>query len=74
VAILVESAPGDVAQVDLGNVGKLYDATAGRLRKVWFFLLVLAHSRLTFAGTGPVQAIANGATPNALAILRRRRV
>jgi transposase len=49
VAIPVETAPGDVAQVDFGYVGKLYDAAAGRLRKAWVFLLVLAHSRLMFA-------------------------
>jgi transposase len=48
VAIPVESTPGDIAQVDFGYVGKLYDAVAGRLRKAWAFVLVLAHSRLMF--------------------------
>jgi transposase len=49
VTIPVESAPGDVAQVDFGYVGRLYDAAAGCLRKAWVFLVVLAHSRLMFA-------------------------
>jgi hypothetical protein len=42
VAILVETVAGDVAQVDSRYVGQLYDATVGRLRKAWVFVLVLA--------------------------------
>lgn len=49
VAIPVEVVAGDIAQIDFGYVGKLYDATAGRLRKAWVFVLVLAYSRLMFA-------------------------
>jgi transposase len=49
VAIPVEHVVGDVAQVDFGYVGQLYDATVGRLRKAWVFVLVLAHSRWMFA-------------------------
>jgi len=49
IAIPVETAPGDIAQVDFGYVGKLYDATLGRLRKAWVFVLVLAYSRWMFA-------------------------
>jgi transposase len=45
VAIPVETAPGDVAQVDFGYVGKLYDASCGQLRKAWAFVMVLAYSR-----------------------------
>lgn len=45
VAIPVETAPGEVAQVDFGYVGKLYDPTRGMLRKAWVFVLVLGHSR-----------------------------
>ncbi len=45
VAIPVETAPGDVAQVDFGYVGKLYDPSCGQLRKAWVFVMVLAHSR-----------------------------
>lgn len=45
VAIPVETAPGEVAQVDFGYVGKLYDASCGQLRKAWAFVMVLAYSR-----------------------------
>lgn len=45
VAIPVETAAGDVAQVDFGYVGKLYDASCGQLRKAWAFVLVLGYSR-----------------------------
>jgi transposase len=45
VAIPVETAAGDVAQVDFGYVGKLYDASCGQLRKAWVFVMVLAYSR-----------------------------
>jgi transposase len=45
VAIPVETAPGEVCQVDFGYVGKLYDPEQGRLRKAWVFVAVLGHSR-----------------------------
>jgi len=45
VAIPVETAAGEVAQVDFGFVGKLYDAASGQLRKAWVFVMVLAFSR-----------------------------
>ena len=38
VAIKVETDPGQVAQVDFGYVGKLYDPREGRLRKAWVFV------------------------------------
>jgi transposase len=46
VAIRVESAAGEIAQVDFGYVGQLLDPETGRLRKAWIFVLVLAFSRL----------------------------
>jgi transposase len=46
VAIRVETAPGEVAQVDFGYIGTLYDPEEGRMRKAWIFVLVLAFSRL----------------------------
>ena len=49
VAIPVDTPAGDVAQVDFGYVGKLYDAVGGRLRKAWVFVMVLAYSRWMFA-------------------------
>jgi transposase len=45
VAIPVETKPGEVAQVDFGYVGQLFDPTTQTLRKAWCFVMVLAHSR-----------------------------
>lgn len=49
VAIPVVTAPGEVAQVDFGSIGKLYDPRAGVLRKAYVFVMVLGHSRHQFA-------------------------
>jgi transposase len=48
VAIPVETEPGEIAQVDFGYVGQLYDPKAGALRKAYVFVLVLGHSRHMF--------------------------
>ncbi len=45
VAIRVETDRGDVAQVDFGYVGKLYDPDQGVLRKAWVFVMTLGFSR-----------------------------
>lgn len=45
VAIPVDTAPGSVAQVDFGYVGKLYDPSTKTLRKAWCFVMVLGYSR-----------------------------
>jgi transposase len=45
VAIPVETKPGEVAQVDFGYVGKLFDPATMTLRKAWCFVMVLAYSR-----------------------------
>lgn len=45
VAIPVETAPGEIAQVDFGEVPQLFDPETKRLRRVWVFVMVLAHSR-----------------------------
>lgn len=45
VAIPVETAPGDVAQVDFGYAGRLFDPQTGALRRAWVFVMVLGHSR-----------------------------
>ena len=45
VAIPVETEAGEVAQVDFGYVGKVYDAKAGVLRKAWVFVMTLGFSR-----------------------------
>jgi len=45
VAIPVDTAAGEVAQVDFGYVGKLLDPDRKVLRKAWVFVLVLGYSR-----------------------------
>lgn len=45
VAIPVETTPGEIAQVDFGYVGKLFDPSTMTLRKAWCFVMVLAYSR-----------------------------
>lgn len=49
VAIPVETEPGEIAQVDFGYVGRLYDPSEGVLRKAYVFVMVLGHSRHMFA-------------------------
>ncbi len=41
VAIPVETAPGEVAQVDFGFAGWRWDPDTGRRRKSWVFVMVL---------------------------------
>ncbi len=48
VHIRVETDPGEVAQVDFGYVGLLYDPEAGVPRKAWVFVMVLGFSRKMF--------------------------
>lgn len=49
VVIPVMTAPGEVAQVDFGYAGRLYDESTGQYRKCWFFVMVLGYSRHMFA-------------------------
>ena len=49
VTLRIETAPGEVAQVDFGFIGCLRDDQTGELRKVWLFTLVLAWSRHQYA-------------------------
>ena len=49
IALPVVSGPGEIAQVDFGYVGKLYDPAQGVLRKAWVFVMVLTYSRHLFA-------------------------
>lgn len=49
VAIPVDTEPGEVAQVDFGYAGQLWDATTGKPRKAWVFVMVLGHSRHQYA-------------------------
>jgi len=41
-------APGEEAQVDYGLLGWWQDPAAGRVRRVWAFIMVLAFSRHMF--------------------------
>ena len=45
VAIPVETAPGEIAQVDFGYVGTLLDSATMTMRKAWCFVMVLGYSR-----------------------------
>ena len=49
VAIPVQTAAGEVAQVDFGYAGKRYDPQRGVLRKCWVFVMTLAFSRHMYA-------------------------
>lgn len=48
VVIPVETGPGEVAQVDFGYVGKIFDPRIGIRRKTWAFVMTLGFSRRTF--------------------------
>ena len=49
VAIPVETAAGEVAQVDFGYVGLVFDVVTQMPRKGWVFVMVLGRSRHQFA-------------------------
>lgn len=49
IAIPVETPAGQVAQVDFGYVGKLFDPDCGVARKAWVFIMTLGYSRHLFA-------------------------
>lgn len=48
VAIPVETAAGEIAQVDFGYTGRRYDPVQGVLRKSWVFVMTLGFSRHMF--------------------------
>ena len=48
VAIPVETAAGEVAQVDFGYAGIVHDPKSRTKRRAWLFVMVLAHSRHMF--------------------------
>ena len=43
-----ESPPGEVAEMDFGRLGYIYDPDSGRRRTVWGLMVVLAYSRHCF--------------------------
>lgn len=44
----VEAVPGSEAQVDFGYAGMMKDPATGAMRKSWFFVMTLSHSRHQF--------------------------
>lgn len=48
VAVPVLTDPGEVAQVDFGFAGRLYDPETRTMRRAWVFVLVLCYSRHMF--------------------------
>ena len=40
-----EVSPGELAEVDFGRLGKLYDPETGRKRYVWALIVTLGFSR-----------------------------
>ncbi len=49
VVLRVETRPGEVAQVDFGFAGRLFDPGTGKVRKAWVFVMVLCYSRHMYA-------------------------
>jgi len=47
--MVLPTIPGEQAQVDYGDVGKIIDAASGKLRKTYVFVMSLSHSRRRFA-------------------------
>lgn len=45
---MAETAPGEVAELDVGTLGTLVDPTTGKRRTVWALVIVLAASRYSF--------------------------
>lgn len=49
IAVPIMTKPGEVAQVDFGDVGKLWDPHRKKLRKAYVFVMTLSYSRHMFA-------------------------
>ena len=45
---MAQSAPGEVAEMDFGRLGLIWDPTTGRRRIVWALIIVLSYSRHSF--------------------------
>lgn len=48
-AVPILTKPGEVAQVDFGDVGKLWDPKRQKIRKAYVFVMTLSYSRHMFA-------------------------
>lgn len=44
----IETGPGEEAQVDFGYAGRMRDRTTGEVKRAWFFVMTLSHSRHQF--------------------------
>ena len=49
VVVRIETAPGEVAQVDFGEVTRLFDPKTQTVRRTWVFTMVLGWSRHLYA-------------------------
>lgn len=49
VTVRIETAPGEVAQVDFGYIGDLRDDETGQVHKAWAFVMTLGWSRHMYA-------------------------
>lgn len=54
---VAEVAPGELAEVDYGRLGLVYDPATGRRRVAWALLVTLAHSRHQFVHVSFQQTI-----------------
>ena len=45
---MAETAPGEVAELDFGKLGRLVDPTTGKGKTVWALVIVLTMSRYSF--------------------------
>ena len=54
---VAEVAPGELAEVDYGRLGLVYDPDTGRRRVAWALLVTLAHSRHQFVHVSFQQTI-----------------
>ncbi len=45
---LADTEPGEVAEMDFGRLGMVWDSDSGRKRLVWVMVIVLAYSRHSF--------------------------
>lgn len=48
VTVRIETGAGEVAQVDFGYAGLMYDPQSKRIRKTWAFIMTLCYSRHRF--------------------------
>lgn len=46
--VVLHTKPGEQAQVDFGYAGKIYDASTGKHRRMYAFVMTLSYSRLRY--------------------------